>query len=136
MLSHQLYMRLSGHPAQNCTIPTNPPPPTKALWLQDTAALPCAPHLCEAILTPSSPGLPHTWQSPALSSECRIWFPPLVSHSRCNPTTAAPTNDAHKLTVLHILNSISHFSVSCVEFLCFVPHSSTQTVRVKESRRQ
>lgn len=95
------------------SVPEDPPPPARAPWLQDMAALPYSPHLWEAILTPSSPWASHPWQSLALSPEHRILFPPLVSHSRCNPTSAASTNDAHQLTAFNILNSTSHFFMSC-----------------------
>lgn len=94
------------------------------------------PHTCGKPSWPHlPPGPPHPWQSLGLSPERRILFPPLVSHCFCNPTSAACTNDAHKLTVFNFLNSISHFFMSCVEFLCFVPHICTRRARVKEPLR-
>lgn len=58
-------------------VPKDPPPPTGAPWLQDTAALPYAPHLWEAILTPSSP-----WASPPLAEPgSEPWAQDFVSSS-------------------------------------------------------
>ena len=54
----------------------------------------------------------------------------------CDHTTPTSTNDAHKLTKLNISNSVSHFLVNSVKFLCFLTDRYSQRACVKSLQRQ